>query len=203
MIGRAAKPALLILALAATGCAGIIVPDIHDLELAGLEAVTAPGPAERADKLESENFYPALIISVATATDLVWFSDRHGVTVFSEVTPCDTPGEYWALASFGAYDRYGRLSSYNRWRDGTPVEPPDARGRHAYRSLLKLRDGADNSRTWDPPTRTGRPAYDLREAPVDLCFHLRGGNMLMAHYVSNTVRIPAAMIRAALDRAGL
>jgi hypothetical protein len=27
--------------------------------------------------------------------------------------------------------------------------------------------------------------------------------MLMAHYVSNTVRIPAAMIRAALDRAGL
>jgi hypothetical protein len=50
--------------------------------------------------------------------------------------------------------------------------------------------------------RGAGPAYDLRQSNEDLCLDIVGGAMLAAHYRSNTIRIPAAAIRAALDRAG-
>lgn len=86
------------------------------------------------------------------------------------------------------------------WRRDHPVgAPPDAEGWYTYCVFLMLSNTVSFKMIQFPGFYV---TYDLELYREDVCFALRGGNILGAGYVSNVIHIPAAAIRAALDREG-
>ncbi len=52
----------------------------------------------------------------------------------------------------------------------------------------------------DAPLGRQTLLYDLRASPQDVCFFIRGGNMIGGTFVSNTIHIPKEAISAAILR---
>ncbi len=141
------------------------------------------------------------MIAFTTATDLLRHSVRYDVTVFARISQCATQAIDFARLLAGGeaiYDREGKVMF--RYR-GPATAPPDTEGQYTFHAFLPLeRSGLLSIPDRNPPWHY--PIYDLRRDTADVCFRLTGGNYF-GSITSNTVRIPAPLIRQALDRAGM
>jgi hypothetical protein len=126
----------------------------------------------------------------------LWFSSPNPLEAYIELTGTMP----WVDVSFCKRPEVNPLQLLQTEGRLHPSERPDGKGRLHYRLLVSL--ATDRGFGDSPPPTRRFIAYDLRRDPSDLCVQLGGGNMLGLGYRSNTIRIPAATIRAALDRAG-
>lgn len=135
---------------------------------------------------------PTLRIEFTSATNLARFAAENSWNVGSSAFFC------------GRQETYSDLSyPYVFWR-GTKLHwlEPDQIGtalgsgpgsRVAYYFFL------DVARERQVPANPPVEAYDLRRAPEDVCFHIRGGNTHVGRgYRSNVVRVPKEAIAVAL-----
>lgn len=197
MIARLACP-LLLLGLLSGGCSKLFIPNIGDLSLQGLDIVDMHDRPEIGRPPDAPRPSPALLIRFSTKADLVRFSRRHAVTVWPQASLCQTPG----------IDLRSLLTKYNGvhdsrheivpWDFRARSDPPDLAGRHSYHAFILT----ELSRRYEfEQLGEVHIAYDLRQEAADICFAIRGGNMIGGYYTSNVIVIPAAAIRAALDHA--
>ncbi len=193
---------LLAASLLLSGCvllrAAVGGPDIDDLRVLGMSFVTdmPPGPHMY---MQPGAVLPALRLELTTRRDLVDFASSTGYSVVLSASVCAADG----------YDRRQRVA-VKGWllatRDGSWVEQQPATtqssdsGLFSYFAYFYLTTSAGFA------ARHGDAAdqfvtHDLRRDHKDLCVILSGGDMLGGRHRSNTVRIPAAAIRAALAAA--
>ena len=115
----------------------------------------------------------------------------------SEYRQPDLPGYPASGFDTGGVFASGRHST--DWRDvglnGDKPLPRDADGRITYDAYLTTISRAEDY-SHSPPEQ----AWDLTDHPHDVCFKVRGHEMTSVFQSSNTIRIPEAAIRAALDR---
>ena len=128
-------------------------------------------------------------VDLTSRTSLQSKQTGAGLYVLADFCPFE---DEWDVIAFGPTDRSGQ--PVENWRRINPMQS-DRRGRYQYRIYLapsaperqSVRHGA-------PP----HPAYDLRRDQRDVCvrFFVPGYNIIASR--SNTIRIPATLIAAAL-----
>lgn len=133
---------------------------------------------------------PTLKVEFTSATNLARFAAENAWNVGATVFPCGRRETRSYLSYPYVFWRGARLDRLEPDPIGTAsgAGPPIA-----YYFFV---DPALERRTRsEPPVE----AYDLRRAPEDVCFHLRGGNTTaLRGYRSNVVTVPKEAIAAAL-----
>ena len=194
------RVAILSAAIALAGC-GILIPDVHDLRVVALRRSGIDGGAAVSGRTHGQPGAAAVLI-LATGSDLVLLSQRHGTTVDAEAWACDAR----PAAAVGRQ----RLSVLSEVEDGNgpvafrpersppPASPPTAAAAERRYSLLLFLERQRPRAPLGAGDADSYPAYDLLREPQDICLRLRGGSMLGGTWSSNTVRITADELRAAL-----
>lgn len=110
-----------------------------------------------------------LVISVSTSTDLTERAHRFEMNTWVDADACDRQLPIFALGPVR----------------GTNTE---LSGRFSYQVFVSVRAAEGH---FDR-------AYDLVERPTDICFRLRGGNMLGGRFVSQWIRVDKSAVERAL-----
>lgn len=181
-------------ALLLTGCMALVPPRITDLQWTGLGLREAP-PVE--GMLDQSVPRLILVVLVRTRWNLaaLWRDREMSAVASKRFCSTDFPSTAQLTGSFDQDENFLPLDI------GPPADAPAPRPNqhhyaveilaHSYLTIDRLEGG-----------RGAGPPYDLRQGEEDLCLQIVGGSILGASYRSNTIRIPAAAIRAALDAAG-
>lgn len=185
------------LVLVLPACA-VISTEVRDLRVVGIERVDPLAVSALRDGVRGALVRtPAAAITVSTRTDLLRLHLRHGVTVRADASLCRTSRlepDRSVYVDPRVRDAAGPL-------DGRAVPasslPADLPGDRAYLVLLLLVE-TDESVVEGRGDGKTPAAYDLLREPQDICLRLRGGSMLGGTWSSNTVRITADELRAAL-----
>jgi hypothetical protein len=116
---------------------------------------------------------PGLLVAFPTADNRRRLLALHGTTIRPGASLCRT-------------ERFdpSRMAFTPGWTNGP-------------RNAAEAGDDRDEARQ----DEAGR-SRDRRRQPADLCLRLHGGSMTGGTFTSSTIRIPADLIRATLDRAG-
>jgi hypothetical protein len=141
----------------------------------------------------------ALRVTFTAERNLARFVEEYGYPVGTEAGLCagdavDQENRLWA--GFLSDANTGHSLGFKR------PSPEDLAGeQRVYQFFVDVHTDAArlHARYGTPPPFRYRD-HDLRRDPRDICFKLGGGDM-MGYFGSNTVRIPAAAIRAALGPA--
>lgn len=182
----------------------LYVPPVRDFRLVGVERVTQDGfrPCDASDiqclsRLPYEEY---LRIRVTTDRNLMDHASAHELNVWKEVWSCNLKPDRYAAGEFIAPGPYV---------DEAPVPYPSRRGVAEFYAAINKAPGADLSydiyvvprqsqtRNAYEANKERAPPYDISDGR-DICFRIRGGNMLGGHFVGNTVRVTSAEIRAVL-----
>jgi hypothetical protein len=176
-------------------CALLGGPDLRDVKLSRVEIVDLK---DRADVVWLSNDQrpsrTLVMVSFTTDVDLLNYVRRYEYNIGTVVSLCneETIDRSQELQRDPyVYDSAGQIDAYRK---------DDSSGRGAqstagiYHLFLDAR----------PIALAGRSdifAYDLQLSPKDVCFQLRGGNMLGSKFVSNTAIVPKDMLVDAFSRA--
>jgi hypothetical protein len=189
------------IACGVTACAALN-PKLNDLRFVSVEVIVVQEHPE----IEWVTFQPSEIprlelveVSFSSSEDLVKLAKRAEYNVGGDARLCESDKKrptrinaayvYWGNVVVDQYmnnDVYAKLS-----RQRT------SGGSFIYRVYFSIKL---------PETKEGlyqSPAYDLLNVPADICFHVRGGNMLGMSFVSNEVVISKESIEAAFRRVGM
>lgn|GEM_PF-2229863 len=173
-------------------------PHIHDLRF---ESVALIDLRERLELFESftpiEEAWPALLLTFSTTAGLGAFDALYSYNLSTQLGQCQG----------GAIDPQRQMRSFREISDARGIltqrrhGPSPASGRRAFWTPLSVtgREGVSGSSASPDGWFV---AHDLRRDPVDVCFALRGGAMWgLGYFHSNTIVIPATVIRAAFEGA--
>lgn len=185
------------------GCSVLFIPNPSDLQLTGLEVIDLRNQPDASILGGSPEPRRGLVIRFTTSIDLVRFAHRHENSLDPVASLCATSAHNRQKVLFtllDVFDALGRVASrQGPGGAGEPLGvPANATGRYDYYAYLVL---ASTVAFRGAQSRDIYIAYDLERDPRDVCFRLQGGNILGADFTTNTIVIPAATIRAALDRA--
>jgi hypothetical protein len=169
---------LLICLAALSWCYGSNVAAFRDVTLVGV-SVLPWGIVEPGRRLPAPD-EPVLIVTVATRSDLNDFARAYEVAPGYELSLCadrDVDSERLVHGMPYLYDQSGRtiMSPY-----AARKEPSSDRHLYTFRVPIVDTDG-----------------HDLRTSGEDMCFVLRGYNMIAQGFRSNTVVIPRSTFKAA------
>ncbi|WP_149539240.1 hypothetical protein [Siccirubricoccus phaeus] len=169
------------------GCMALVPPRIADLQWTSVE-VHRP-------LVETPDLAGAvLVIHLRTRRNLADIRSRHGMGGYAHLWGCESghPEQSYLGASL-VLDPAGNVLAPHH-----PLElsADEAGWRHVWVELRTV-----GHLLPDVASRPGA-GYDLLLRNEDICLDIAGGNMLGVRYRSNTIRIPAAAIRAALASGG-
>jgi hypothetical protein len=179
------------------------VPDVTDLRLDGLSPphiarITpyfySPGP---------DDFRPAIVVELSTARNLRILAIDHASSAGPYVVTCrgrthipDRERNVDVVVRSRLQDTLGVVDDSLQPRAAWP-QPID--GRYRYTVAIALRQQGREERSEGRVTFS-RAELDLMRDPVDLCLWIDTSNF-GPRWRSNTVVIPAAAIRTAIDAA--
>lgn len=133
---------------------------------------------------------PQLLLKVVftTRVNMPKLSEEKASPFFADARFCDRRDDLVSLSSKSLY--------WSGWEDGPDLSwwyKEKAEKPIEYFFLMYLDGQRKETRHFT------YHAFDLRHEPRDVCFTLRGGVYLELGYKSNTIVIPSAMIKTALD----
>ena len=162
----------------------------HELQITSIDLPIVVKPADVADgwaKPSWSSHSNQVAIGFSTNLDLWDFAQSKEYNVVVEVSACtgqelDPTRELQSSVYLYTYS-----GSFNSLSD---KRPSDAGRYRIYFSSARFPTASDTFSTF---------SYDLAANPLDVCFRLRGGNMLGGSFYSNIVVIPGTAIRNAMS----
>ena len=139
-------------------------------------------------------------VDFTTSENLQKIAKEFEYNIGNDTSFC-TNGQYDDAMSFGwlhdVYDKFGQIEAYRERASSSDAGTAPAITYHLYFEVMS--DG----KHYVLLEKNKKPiAYDLRKQPADVCFWIRGGNMVGDHFRSNTVVVPAAELSKAITAAG-
>lgn len=194
-----------VIAFVAWAWPALHVPAVRDFRLLDVELMNRaefPACQDRDELGCLQNFpYPQMLrVRVASEQNLVEKAVAHELNLWSDAWTCSGGPDRFAAGEFiapGPYAAgralpYGSREGGNEFYAATGLRPIDRLVYEVY--LVPKWDKPSNARD---SRRMIAPPYDLADGR-DVCIHIGGGNMLGGHFVGNTVRVPADVLKAAL-----
>ena len=182
----------------------LYVPPVRDFRLVGVERVARdsfrPCDASDLECLSRLPYEEYLRIRVTADRNLMDHAGAHELNVWREVWSCNLTPDRYAMSEFIAPGPYV---------DESPIPYPSPRGMAEFYAAIDKGPGADLSydiylvprlnetSNAHEGTKERAPPYDVSDGR-DICFRIRGGNMLGGRFVGNTVRVTSAEIQAAM-----
>jgi hypothetical protein len=172
---------------------GCVFMTNHELKVTDIVPPKIIKPGDLSDgwsKPEWSSHSAQIAIGFSTNLNLWDFAQSEEYNVTIHVTACadqklnptqELQSSVYVYTKSGAFDSLGSKP------------PPDIGRYRVYFSVVPFPIRSDTPQTF---------RYDLAADPFDVCFRLRGGNMLGGTFYSNTVVIPGTTIRKALVETG-
>ncbi len=174
-------------------CAACVSTSASDVALQSVEVVDLQQQSElHPPTLQYPKPTHLLKVTFATMNNLAQYARANEFTVGNQTYFCDEQRDDDNLANPYVYADGVNLDEY---AVGSRP-PPEGRGPWTYYIFIYVQRERPRESAF-----AGKPpleAYDLRQAPKDVCFQLRGGDMLGFSHRSNVVKIPREAIAAAL-----
>ncbi|HYF07693.1 MAG TPA: hypothetical protein VD970_08730 [Acetobacteraceae bacterium] len=176
---------------------------VHDLALEGVRLPTREERARIREDPMSRSWDSGVIVLLSTRRDLRQETARRNSGFQMTVALCEgrvhlpdtgTRGPF--LYNAGLWDAAGRLGVSATQDDVAPAPG----GRYVYWLPLSMRTRANVSYDRTGTVTSFFPDHDLRQDGGDICVYGRGARMLGVIWLTNTVVIPDAAIRAALGQ---
>ena len=179
------------------------VPDVTDLRLDGLSPPHIARITPYFSSPRPSDVRPAIIVELSTASNLRILAIDHASAAYVYIVTCqgrthipDSERNVDFVVDGRLQDTLGVVDDSLQPRAEWP-QPID--GRYRYTVAINLRQQGREERSEGRVTFS-RAEFDLMRDPVDLCLWIDTSNF-GPRWRSNTVVIPAAAIRAAIDAA--
>jgi hypothetical protein len=206
---RQGRLALLLAPLLLGGC----VTDFYDLRLERVLPVEAVelSPDPPYPWQNRQHFSGGIVAEFSSERDMRRMAGRSSTSFQSLVEPCagrsHTEDTFYPAVGFSSgdfFDEFGYISDAGQfvpssWREVSPPVGVPRDGRFFVKLPISLRAFVSVRDEYGQLSSERKPELDLPLAPDDLCVLARGAPMIWLPWRSNTVVIPFAAIRAALD----
>lgn len=180
----------------------LYVPPVRDFTLVGVKLVERtefrPCTKDSISCLSSLPYDRMLRIRLTSDRNLVVHSAAHELNIWSEVWSCSNEPDQYAAGEFIAPGPYSDEEPLPYISRPSGFYAATGRGPNSRLSYdIYLVPSWDQTKNAYESGKERAPPYDLADGR-DICLRIGGGNMLGGHFVGNTVRVPAAEIRAAM-----